>query len=253
MSGSRRTRARLTALVCVAVAIGVVLAGVALRGGAQAQSCAPGTTNFLYCQSEANLSAAQLALECTNRKLVLIDVLQQGNHAFLLGAADRKYARKRVNIYFGPHFRLGARPFVGVSGLFQTTVPLPPASIRDTNLARYQARINKERSLYLKFRRRMIVLSLTSTPGLVHMVGQILPPLTKPPAPVQIQRRISCSQLVTVKTVMADRHGRFTADVAAPPALQAAVYRAQTQVLKFASNPKRFPTFTLPRVVELRH
>jgi hypothetical protein len=219
---------------------------------AQAPTCPPGSSNLLYCEAFGRgLSASQLALQCTNRKLVLIDVLQRGSHAFLLGAAARKYEGKRVSIYFGPGSTLVARPIVHSDGLFQTTVPLPPASIRETNLARYQGRIGGERSLNLKFRRRMIVLSLTSTPGQVHMVGQVLPPLTKPPAPIMIQRRVSCIKLVTVKTVKVDSHGRFTADLAAPPTLQAAVYRAQTQVLKFAHNPKRFPTFTLPRVVEL--
>jgi hypothetical protein len=37
-----------------------------------------------------------------------------------------------------------------------------------------------------------------------------------------------------------------------PPTGQAAVYRLQTSVLRSARNPKPFPTFTLPRAVELR-
>ena len=32
---------------------------------------------------------------------------------------------------------------------------------------------------------------------------------------------------------------------------QAAVYRLQTRVRKFASNPRLYPTFTLPRYVDL--
>ena len=32
---------------------------------------------------------------------------------------------------------------------------------------------------------------------------------------------------------------------------QAAAYRLQTRVRKFVSNPKTFPTFTLPRYVDL--
>jgi hypothetical protein len=223
-------------------------------GHARSQGCPPGSTNQLYCQNSATgLSASQLALQCSNRKLVLIDVLQHGNRAFLLGAADRKFVGRTVKIYFGPKSQLVATAVVGPKGLFQTTSGLPPASIRETNLARYQARIGGEVSLNLKFRRRMIVLSLTSTPGKVHMAGQVLPPLTKPPATITIQRRVSCTRLVTVKRVSSDSHGRFSADLVAPPSLQAAVYRAATQVLKFAHNPKRFPTFTLPRVVELLH
>jgi hypothetical protein len=39
--------------------------------------------------------------------------------------------------------------------------------------------------------------------------------------------------------------------LSAPPRGQAAVYRAETFVRKDAQNPKLFPTFTLPRVVQL--
>jgi hypothetical protein len=38
----------------------------------------------------------------------------------------------------------------------------------------------------------------------------------------------------------------------APPTGQAAVYRLQTSVPRSARSPKLFPTFTLPRAVELR-
>ena len=39
--------------------------------------------------------------------------------------------------------------------------------------------------------------------------------------------------------------------VSAPPKQQAAVYRFETRVRKNYSNPKLFPTFTLPRYVDL--
>jgi hypothetical protein len=40
--------------------------------------------------------------------------------------------------------------------------------------------------------------------------------------------------------------------IPAPPTGQAAVYRLQTSVPRNARSPKLFPTFTLPRAVELR-
>ena len=39
--------------------------------------------------------------------------------------------------------------------------------------------------------------------------------------------------------------------VGGPGSQQAAVYRLQTRVRKFTTNPKLFPTFTLPRYVDL--
>jgi len=45
--------------------------------------------------------------------------------------------------------------------------------------------------------------------------------------------------------------GRFKITVGGPGSQQAAAYRLQTRVRKFASNPKLYPTFTLPRYVDL--
>jgi hypothetical protein len=69
---------------------------------------------------------------------------------------------------------------------------------------------------------------------------------------VTIKRRISCTKEVTVKAVKPDASGRFAVTIPAPPTGQAAVYRLQTSVPKSARNPKLFPTYTLPRAVELR-
>jgi hypothetical protein len=46
--------------------------------------------------------------------------------------------------------------------------------------------------------------------------------------------------------------GRFAVTIPAPPTGQAAVYRLQTSVPRSARNAKLFPSFTLPRAVELR-
>src|SRR3954465_8253661 len=45
-------------------------------------------------------SATELALACTKRKVVLIDVLRRGDHVKLLGAADKRYAGRTVSIKF---------------------------------------------------------------------------------------------------------------------------------------------------------
>jgi hypothetical protein len=79
----------------------------------------------------------------------------------------------------------------------------------------------------------------------------VVEPLANPTKTIVIQRRVSCTQLVTVKRVVPGRDGKFSVTLPAPPGQQAAVYRAATEVRKNTTNPKLFPTFTLPRVVEL--
>jgi hypothetical protein len=194
---------------------------------------------------------SQLALQCTRRRLTLIDVLRHGNHVALLGAADRSLAGRTVDIYFRVGERLVAQPTVGPDGFFSATAPLPSATIRATNLARYEARIGPERSLDLKLTRRMIVDSLTSRAGIVTVTGHIARPLSKPPAAVTFERRVSCTKWVDVSIVKPRADGTFSFSMPAPPHLQAAVYRAATLVRTNNHSRKLFATFTLPRVVAL--
>ena len=66
-----------------------------------------------------------------------------------------------------------------------------------------------------------------------------------------VKRRLSCGRYRVVKRFTPPASGRFRVTLAGPPSRQAAVYRLQTRVRKFTSNPKLFPTFTLPRYVDL--
>jgi hypothetical protein len=202
--------------------------------------------------SQPQPPAASLALQCTKRKLTLIDVLQHGDHVYLVGAADRSLVGKRVDIFIHATGKQVASAVVGADRFFRTTAPLPAAAIRETNLARYEARAGGERSLDLKLRRRMVVNSMRSSNHQVTITGQVVEPLANPTKTIVIQRRVSCTQLVTVKRVVPGRDGKFSVTLPAPPGQQAAVYRATTEVRKNTTNPKLFPTFTLPRVVELR-
>jgi hypothetical protein len=198
------------------------------------------------------VTPAGLALQCTTRKLTLIDVLQHGNHVVLLGAADKKLVGQRVSIYYLVGHKKVATALVGSDGLFRARAPLPPRRQRFTNRARYQAQDNAgEKSLNLKLHRRMVVDSIRVANGKVTISGRVIRPLASPVAPIHIQRRVSCTSTVNVERVMPKADGRFTATLAAPPNTQAAVYRAATQVRKVVTNPKRFPTFTLPREVAL--
>jgi hypothetical protein len=196
------------------------------------------------------VAAAQLA--CTKRKLALIDVLQRDGYVRLYGAADRKYLRKRVTIVSSWNGKVVARAKVRRDGTFTVKGKLPPRALRQTNRARYQARIGKERSLRLKLYRRMLVTRMASARGKVTIAGRVVLPLARPVRTITIKRRVSCTKNVVVKTLHPDAKGRFSVTLGAPPKGQAAVYRLATKVRKNTRNKKLFPTFTLPRAVALK-
>jgi hypothetical protein len=196
---------------------------------------------------------AAVALQCTTRKLTLTDVLERGDHVDLIGGADRSLIGKRVSIFFTGTGSKVATAVVKPDGSFRTTAPLPAESLRHTNLARYQARKGKERSLNLKLERRLAVDSMRASGGYVTIRGRVIGPMTRPPAAILIQRQVSCTREVTVARVRPRRNGHWVAVVKAPPGQQAAIYRAATQVLHTLTTPVVDPTFTLPRVVDLRH
>jgi hypothetical protein len=98
----------------------------------------------------------------------------------------------------------------------------------------------------------MLVTEMTSREGKVTIAGRVIGPLANPARSITIKRRVSCTKDAEVASVKPDRSGHFSVTIAAPPTGQAAVYRLQTSVRKHAGNPKLFPTFTLPRAVELR-
>jgi hypothetical protein len=208
---------------------------------------------------EATVGAAQvncggvadLALQCTARRIVLIDVLRQKGKVRLFGAASRRFAGKRVKLRFLATGKVVARPVVRRTGLFAATVKLPRRGLRATNRARYRAEISKQKSLRLKLVRRMLV-SGTSVEGRkVRIAGRVVKPLGAPVQRVIVKRRLSCGRYRVVKRFTPPASGRFRITLGGPPSRQAAVYRLQTRVRKYTTNPKLYPTFTLPRYVDL--
>jgi hypothetical protein len=196
------------------------------------------------------LSGAQL--QCTTRKLALIDVLERKGYARLYGAADRKYVGKRIDVVSSWNGKVVARPMVQRDGTFTAKGKLPPMALRHGNRARYQARIGKERSLRLKLFRRMQVTKMSSSGGKVTIAGRVTLPLGSPVQTIEIKRRVSCTKNVVAKKLHPDSKGRFSVTLGAPPSGQTAVYRLATKVRKNTHNDKLFPTFTLPRAVALK-
>jgi hypothetical protein len=194
---------------------------------------------------------ADLALQCTLRRIVLIDVYEQGDRVRLLGAADRRYVGRRVRIRFTATGRTVARPKVRRDGTFRATAPLPDAKIRPTNRARYEATIRNQRSMRLKLQRRMIVSSMRSRNGVVTIAGRVVQPLADPVQKVLVKRRVTCRDWKIVKRFTPRPDGRFRVRLKAPRDGEAAVYRMTTRVKLYDWFAKTYPTFTLPRYVEL--
>jgi hypothetical protein len=194
---------------------------------------------------------AGLALECTLRRLVLIDVYEQAGRVQLLGAADRRYIGRRVRIRLMADGKTVARPRVRRDGTFRATAPLPDARIRWTNKARYEASIRKQRSMRLKLNRRMLVTDMSSRNGVVTIAGRVVQPLTQPVDTVLVKRRVTCKRWKVVKRFKPARDGSFRVRLKAPDDGEAAVYRMNTRVKLYDWFAKTYPTFTLPRYVDL--
>jgi hypothetical protein len=230
--------------------------------GAADGTCAPpaavaarATSKPAAATGLAGQSVAEQLLACSDRKLVLVDVLKQDGHVKLLGAANRDYVGKRVAIRLRATGKVVAHATVRKDGSFQTTAPMPArayfASHAKANRVRYRAEIGKELSLPLKLQRRLIVSSLTSKAGKVTIAGRVVRPLTTPVATIRLVRRVSCHKVVLVKRFKPRADGTFKVTVKAPAGQAAAVYRMATSVREKASNPRSYPTFTLPRGVAL--
>ncbi|HEX8122640.1 MAG TPA: hypothetical protein VF549_15380 [Solirubrobacteraceae bacterium] len=204
------------------------------------------------CTDEAPASAAESALQCTTRRLVLADVIP-GRRVRLLGYADKRYIGRTVDIVFVGTGKRVARVKVRKDGSFKTTAAMPPRRIRATNRARYYARLGRERSLRLKLVRRMQVFSVRASGRRVTIAGRVVPPLGRPVRKIEVRRRISCSKWQVVKRIRPSSTGRFRTTIAGPPSQLAATYRFATRVRASArgKSGKTFETFTLPRFVDL--
>ena len=184
------------------------------------------------------------ALACTTAQLALINVVTNGSHVLITGAARLVLAGKRVSIRFLATGKTVASATIAADGTFSASAPLPPAKVRETNRARYEAIVGSLHSLNLKLDRRMYMVSATRSGAHVLLSGYVTGSF-KAGTKVKILLRVTCSKEEVIAKVKLTRSGRFSATVRAPSAAasQIAVYRATTTVLK-DGHPE--PTFTLP-------
>lgn len=190
---------------------------------------------------------AQAALACTTAQIVLIDVTPEHGQVLITGAARGRLIGKQVKIEFLASHKAVATTTIAANGTFSATAPLPPKDIRDSNRARYQAVVGRQKSSALKLSRRAELLVATLSGSTVHLQGAVSGSF-RTGAKVVITLRVTCSSYRVVAKTKLTRSGRFSATFAAPSgaAAQIAVYRAQTTVLS-GSHPEK--TFTLPQPV----
>jgi hypothetical protein len=191
-------------------------------------------------------------LECSKKALVLVDVYEKNNRVKLVGVAHRKYAGKMVDIVFEATGNVVARAKVGRDGKFDTDTALPKKTLRAGNEARYMAKIGSEKSMNLKLARRMLVDEMVARNGRVTISGRITGLMAKgEDREILVTRQVSCTKKERVTTFKPESDGTFSVSFKAPTNTKTAVYRLSTLVRKSSSNPKTFPTYTLPRAVNL--
>lgn len=196
--------------------------------------------------------AAQLALVCANRRLTLTDVVMRSDHVLLTGAAEGDMIGQTVTIVFDGREQV-ATAKVGRDGLFATTAPLPPANLRYSNSARYQAQIGKLRSLDLKLTRRLVLDPPTSHRGRVTLAGEILPPLMSPRAKILVSLEGSnCTHPRVLTELEPSASGHYAITLPDPVARGVAVYRLSSFVRADARSSHPFKTFSLTETVKLK-
>lgn len=245
-----------TALAVRITALGQSVVDLVLgeaKVGAAGVDCAPPTAATAPASAlEDGLRAvAQAALACTTRSLVLTDVVRKGSRVTITGVADKRFVGRSVTIKFAADGSIAGRALVAPNGTFKTTAALPSKRLRASNRARYQAVLDKEKSLNLKLERRMYVDRLTAKDGRVTVAGRVTRPLGTPSQTITLTRRVSCRRSEVVTRFKPGADGRFSVTVDAPKGQNSAVYRLGTKVRKTQMNKKLFPTFTLPRGVDL--
>jgi hypothetical protein len=140
---------------------------------------------------------------------------------------------------------------VGADGEYSAMAPLPAARQRDSNNARYMAESGSERSLNLKLTRRLSLEPPKFSGGVVTLVGQVLPPLTKPAAEVTVQQELECGKTTTVGSFKPSATGRFRITLKVPAAAKVGLYRLASKVKENPGSKRAFATYSLPLPVIL--
>jgi 6-phosphogluconolactonase (cycloisomerase 2 family) len=179
----------------------------------------------------------------------LTDVFTMGRRVVLDGRANPSLAGRDVRMIFAGR-RQVAIAKVGADGSFRATAPLPPASERNGNGARYSAKIGELASPSVKLSRRLVVVPPAISHRTVTLTGRVLPPLTQPVAPVVVWQQVACSRESAVAQARPSASGSYKIRLPAPAGATAALYRVTTTVRSTAGHVE-FKTFSLQQLLQL--
>jgi hypothetical protein len=215
--------------------------------GGSSNSSSANSSGATSSEGIATSAAAveELLLGCSKRPLVLNDVLIHGGRVELEGSAAKSLDGKKVKIVFDGG-KVVASATVAADGQFSTTAALPPARLRNSNSARYMAESGSERSLNLKLTRRLALEPPKFSGGTVTLVGQVLPPLTKPVASVTVQQQLECGKTTVVTHFTPSKTGSFHISFPVPAAAKAGIYRLTSAVAQKPGSKRGFATYSLP-------
>jgi uncharacterized repeat protein (TIGR01451 family) len=217
--------------------------------------------NGVYLPRKNSESSIAPLAQCARGDLRLTDVYGLGGRTVLRGVAGPGSIGRKVTLVATSSGKRVATAIVGGDLTFSTTAALPPRAIRNTNAARFQARLGRERSLRLKFARRMTqTVARRLDPARVQISGRVTAPQARPAATVVVRASSRCPGHrsfrgpIVARGIRVRANGRWTASIALPPSLRGTrvFLRASTHVRKTARNPKRFATFSLIQGVTLR-
>jgi hypothetical protein len=179
---------------------------------------------------ESNEGVADLVL-CGRRDISLIRADRKGGRVTLSGVvASRLIASKvTLTVTYGGKTRKLATVKPASDGQFKAKVKGPPR--RQRSKARYRATAGGKRSVALKLPQSLASTSVKVSGGQVTLRGQVTRSLLGKRKPITI-RRLVCGKLTKTATTRANKRGAYVARFKAPPLATAALYRAESQVLK---------------------
>jgi hypothetical protein len=196
-------------------------------------------------------SSVPAALRCTDRRIVLEDVLLDGGKVHLRGFTTRQNAGKHVTLRFLADGSKVASPVVRSDGSFVATVAAPASSLIGTDKARYRALIGRYESLGLKLTRRLQFTGMGLQNGKIRFAGKIERPAVG--QTLEVRQRVTCTNWKVIAHMKVPASGLVRLAVAKPAKGAEAVYRLQTMVrFKDTGSRKLFDTFTTPRSIKLR-
>jgi hypothetical protein len=193
-------------------------------------------------------------LKCYPQSVVLTEAFPSGRNDVVRGVAERQFVGKDVALYYGPNHKYVGTQKVGQDGTFRFQIKAPTGKGIRSNMARYQARVGKVKSSWIKRVRRMVLVDAYRTASAgdsVWVTGRVTKPFkagTK--VAIKMLRGTSCVGK-TVATTRVSSTGAFGVKLAVSVTDPGVVLYAEGRVQVSAKGKKTTATRTLPTPVQL--